>query len=327
MTSRRASKPSLLPSGWCSYTVVTWLLSPVSNFVSLHASVIVAGAFAALTIAAAGFAAWPAWSRRGAKPLAHAFLAGAIALFVIGIGGGTYLLLGRPELAERTISAPDASDVPALVAELARRMRDRPGDVAGWTLLGRGYLTLSDASQAAIAFRHASDLAMPQQKPGLLSAYGEALVLSTGSVTPEAEAAFDEALAGNPKDDAARYYLGEAYADRHQSERALALWRSLLADAPPNAPWRAELINRIAMLQSMDASVPNIRVMVAGLAARLKSNPDDPDGWERLIRAYKVLGENIQARSALASAQAAMKGRPKALAALEAEAQSLGIEK
>jgi cytochrome c-type biogenesis protein CcmH len=305
-----------------------FVLSPPSpGFVSAHAALVVACIFAVLGIAGAGFAAWPAWRARKAAPLAHVLLAGAILLFVIGIAGGSYLLLGHPELAERSLAAPGSDGVPGLVAALARRMRDRPGDVTGWMLLGKGYLSLGDPNQAAIAFRNAADLAPPAQKPELLSAYGEALMLSTGSVTPEAETAFAAALAGNPKDRAARFYLGQAYADRRQPDRALALWRSLLADAPPNAPWRAELINRMAMLQSRTATAPDIGAMVDGLAARLKTNPGDLDGWERLVRAYSVLGRKDEARAALASADVAMKGQPDALAALDAEAQSLKIDR
>jgi cytochrome c-type biogenesis protein CcmH len=288
---------------------------------------VVACIFAVLAIAAACFAAWPAFRERKAAPLAHVLLAGAIVVFVIGVAGGSYLLLGRLDLAVRTIAAPGADGVPGLIAALSRRMRDRPGDITGWTLLGRGYLSLGDPSQAAVAFRNAADLATRTQKPELLSAYGEALTVSAGSVTPEAEAAFAAALAGNPKDQAARFYLGQAYADRHQPERALALWRSLLADSPVNAPWRPALIGRMVMLQSQTTGAPDISAMLAGLAARLKTNPDDSDGWERLIRAYAVLGQKDRAQSALASARNAMTGRPKALADLDAEAQSLKLGK
>jgi cytochrome c-type biogenesis protein CcmH len=287
----------------------------------------VAGIFAALGIGAALFVAWPALRSGGGGTLGRFLLAGAIASFVIGIGVGGYLLLGHPELAERTLAAPSADDVPALVAALVRRMRQRPNDLTGWTLLGRGYLTLGDPGQAAIAFRHAAEIAPPAVKPGLLSAYGEALTLGAGNVTPEAEAAFEAALAGNPADQAARFYLGQAYADRHQTAKALALWQGLLAGAPPNAPWRAALISRMAMLQSQTGNAPDVSAMVAELATRLKANPDDPDGWERLIRAYSVLNRKQEARSALASAQSAMKDNAKALAALKAEAGSLGLEK
>jgi cytochrome c-type biogenesis protein CcmH len=297
------------------------------NFFSEHALLVVACIFAGLASAAAWFAAWPALQARKTAPLAHILLAGSIALFVLGIGGGSYLLLGQPELAQRTFAPPDARDVPGLIAALSRRMRERPGDLVGWTLLGRGYLSLNDPAQAAIAFRHASEIAPPAAKPELLSAYGEALTLSEGTVTPEAEAAFAAALAGNPKDRAARFYLGQAYADRHQPERALALWQSLLADSPADAPWRADLIGRMDRLRGQSGTAPDVGAMVAGLAVRLKTNPDDLAGWERLVRSYMVLGEKKRALSALASAKAAMTRQPKALAILDTEAQSLGIGK
>jgi cytochrome c-type biogenesis protein CcmH len=42
-----------------------------------------------------------------------------------------------------------------------------------------------------------------------------------------------------------------------------------------------------------------IRGMVDKLAAKLDANPDDPDGWRKLARAYQVLGENDKAKNAL----------------------------
>lgn len=297
------------------------------NFVSAHAASVVTFLFAVLALVAAGFAAWPVLRAREKAASARALLGGAIVLLVIGIAGGSYLMLGHPELAGRSFAAPAADDVPGLIAALSRRMRERPNDLTGWTLLGRGYLSLNDPSQAAIAFRHASLLALPSQKPELLSAYGEALTLADGSVTPEAEAAFTAALAGNPKEQAARFYLGQAYANRRQPERALALWQSLLAETPPNAPWRAELLGRMARLQAQGGAAPDIGAMVAGLAARLKTNPNDLDGWERLVRSYVVLGQKDRALAALADAKSAMKDQRGALKSLDAEARSLGIAK
>lgn len=41
-----------------------------------------------------------------------------------------------------------------------------------------------------------------------------------------------------------------------------------------------------------------IRSMVARLAEKLEENPNDPEGWQRLIRAYEVLGETDKAAEA-----------------------------
>ncbi|HWY15408.1 MAG TPA: hypothetical protein VNX86_09770 [Rhizomicrobium sp.] len=281
--------------------------------------------FVAIMLAAVGFVVWPVWRAPDARTLPRVLLAGAFATLVIGIGGGLYLYLGSPGLAVRAVVPPDRKDVPGLIAALSQRMRERPRDLTGWTLLGRGYLSLNDPEQAAVAFRTASELAPPQAKPQLLSAYGEALTLAAGTVTPEAEAAFRAALAGQPKDSAARFYLGEAYAARRDATHALALWQGLLADSPANAPWRAELIDRMAALRATMGGAPDIGQMVEGLAARLRAAPGDFSGWQRLVRAYAVLGQQARARSALAAARAAMKGRPNDLAALDVEARSLKL--
>lgn len=305
---------------------MTQFLSFATGFVSLHATAFAAAVLGGLAILAALFVAWPALRAPGGN-LARAVLACALALFVSGIGGGVYLMVGTPDLARRSFAPLDANDVPGLIAALAKRLRDNPGDATGWTLLGRGYLTLNDPTQAAIAFRHASELASPAQAPELLSAYGEAVTLAAGSVTPEAEQAFRAVLARRPKDFAARFYLGQAYAERHDTATALSLWQSLLADSPAGAPWRSELIDRMASLTARQGTPPNIGEMVARLAARLKSDPEDLSGWQRLLRAYAVLGQTANARDTLAQAQSAMRGKPDALAALDAEAHTLKLER
>lgn len=63
-----------------------------------------------------------------------------------------------------------------------------------------------------------------------------------------------------------------------------------------------------------------IRSMVEGLAARLKANPDDPDGWLRLARAYGVLGEKQKQRDAYAKLAEI---RPKDPGALQQAARAI----
>jgi cytochrome c-type biogenesis protein CcmH len=60
-----------------------------------------------------------------------------------------------------------------------------------------------------------------------------------------------------------------------------------------------------------------IRGMVAGLADRLKTRPDDPEGWVRLVRAYAVLGETAQRDAALKTARTRYAGRPEVLSQLD----------
>jgi cytochrome c-type biogenesis protein CcmH len=68
-----------------------------------------------------------------------------------------------------------------------------------------------------------------------------------------------------------------------------------------------------------------IRGMVDRLASRLHENGSDLDGWLRLLRAYKVLGENAKAKQAIAEARAALANEPDKLRNLDAAIKDLDI--
>src|SRR6185436_7916158 len=113
---------------------------------------------------------------------------------------------------------------------------------------------------------------------------------------------------------AARFFYGLALKQEGKTGEALALWKGLLADAPSDAPWRGGLEREIAALTGVNAPALTqqqmaageqmksadrdrmIRSMVDGLELRLRTNGDDIEGWQRLIRARIVLGEMEKAR-------------------------------
>jgi cytochrome c-type biogenesis protein CcmH len=284
-------------------------------------------AYAVLVLIALGacaFAVWPILRREQGN--ARLLLAGAAALLVLGIGGGLYVIFGHPALAVRSVEGAASDDPYAKIAHWAEEARAHPEDPHLWVQLGAGYIAARDPGDAAKAFAKAIGAAeaQGQQFSFLYSAYGEALTLSTmGAVPPEAEKAFAHALTLDPKDAAARYYLGLAAVARGRPEAALVLWQGLLADVPAASPLHAELVDRIAVLRGRMGNAPDIGAMVAKLAARLKDHPDDPEGWQRLIRAYAVLGDKDKARAALGDARKTARGE--SLAALDAEAKELGL--
>ena len=56
------------------------------------------------------------------------------------------------------------------------------------------------------------------------------------------------ALAEAPQEPKLRFLLGVVEAEAGQPERARATWRALLADSPPDAPWRALVERRLGAL-------------------------------------------------------------------------------
>ena len=154
---------------------------------------------------------------------------------------------------------------------------------------------------------------------------------------------------GNPQ---ARYYLALARTQSGDTAGALRDWRALLADTPPDAPWRETLERQIATAEGRPApstSPPTesprgptaadvdaagamsagdrsamIESMVAQLATRLKDNPNDLAGWRRLARAYTVLGRKDDARRANERVVALSPADPDALWALGLDAKERG---
>lgn len=239
---------------------------------------------------------------------------------------GLYLALGAPNLpgqplAARLATPAAATDIEGLLARVQRHLEVHPDDGRGWEVIAPVYARLGRTEEAAGAYRNAIRLLGPSaaRQGGL----GAALVAAQGGiVTADARGAFDAALAADPKAVEPRYFLGLAAEQDGRRDEAAATWRGLLADAPADAPWRKPVQEGLARLESKTAGPSAEQVaaagamatddrsamiegMVAGLAERLQSHPDDADGWMKLIRSYTVLGRNEDAAGA---AEAALRG-------------------
>jgi cytochrome c-type biogenesis protein CcmH len=217
-------------------------------------------------------------------------------------------------------------------------------------------------TRAAGAYRRAAQL-QPDNAENW-SSLGEALQVATTQVSPEAERAFARALAINPADPRARYFAAVQKDMRGRHREAIDDWLALLADTPAGAPWEADLrriITQTAERQRIDVAgrmpaarpapaqatdaIPGptpeqmaaasamrpgeqdaaVRSMVERLAARLRQDPRDADGWIRLMRSRMVLNDPPAARQALASGLAAFQGDATTRARLRGAARELGV--
>ena len=283
-----------------------------------------------VTLAALGFAAWPLVRRKYRRPgKAGWLLLGAVVLFVLGVGGGSYLMLGRPHLAERSAMGLKTDEVNGLVPFLIERVRKYPNDARAWRYLGQLYSGARAPGEAPAAYSKA--LAIEGSGDAELdAAFGEALAMQNGGNVPDqAMSAFEAAIAADPKNMAARFYLGLGKSQRNDQAGAIAIWRQLLSETPNDTPLHQLLIDRIAMATAAASAAgpgggpPDPRKMVAMLAARLKDDPKDGPGWIRLVRAYHVLGEDDKARAALADARKAFAGDKTMLAAFDTAEKDL----
>jgi cytochrome c-type biogenesis protein CcmH len=184
---------------------------------------------------------------------------------------------------------------------------------------------------------------------------GEALAAAAnGVVTVEAKAAFERALALDPNDLKSTYYTGIAAEQDGDKAKAAGIWTGMLKDAPPDAAWAPmvrEALMRVGgtppaavappIAGSAEPSAADvaaaggmsekdrgdmIRGMVARLADKLKQDGNDLEGWQRLLRAYMVLGERDKAAAAATNAKRALASDPDKLRQIGELIKSMGLE-
>ncbi|MFC3101666.1 tetratricopeptide repeat protein [Altererythrobacter lauratis] len=285
----------------------------------------------------------------------------------------TALLAGAVSwrLIEQTNSAPppaagQPADQPQSLDELRRQAQTSANDPVAWQRLAFASFNQNLFAEAAAAYEKA--VALEPESAVLWSALGEARVMAStrDPMPPAALEAFRRAVAIDPGDARARYFLATAKDLAGDNTGAIADWLALLADTPPGAPWETDLvrtINQVAQRDGIDlgnrveralaargslplpvspAGIPGptqeqlaaasaippseqqdmAEGMVARLAARLEREPANVDGWIMLMRSYRTLGRDAEARQAYERAVAA---NPAAASQLREAASALGV--
>jgi cytochrome c-type biogenesis protein CcmH len=235
---------------------------------------------------------------------------------------GLYLVVGAPDLPDDTLP-PEAARAIAAAERLETRLMIEP-DAQGWLLVGETMKRLGRYDRAESAFAEAAKL-LPDDISVALAA-AEARVLAADGRVDEVSAAM---LLRAPDHPTSRYWLAERKLQQGDRDGGLAALEALLA-SDPNAPWAPMVQSRLAALRGpSEADVAAatgmtaeqqqafIESMVARLASRLETTPDDVEGWRRLGRAYRTLGRTEAARAAFSRLAALRPDDAEARAALQ----------
>ena len=111
------------------------------------------------------------------------------------------------------------------------------------------YMRLERYEDAARAYSEA--LRLLGEDAARRAAYGEALVAAAGGVvTDKAREAFEKALAEEPGQPQARFYLALAAEQDGKTDEAIRAYEALVADAPPDAPGLDAVKARLASLKA-----------------------------------------------------------------------------
>jgi cytochrome c-type biogenesis protein CcmH len=254
--------------------------------------------------------------------------------------------------------APEQPEREELVAQLRTIMEQRPDDPQGMALLASNEAALGNFRAARIAQERLIEILGEEATGAQYIDLAEMMILGAGGyVSPEAEAALLRGLELEPRNGTARYYAGLMYAQQGRPDRAFPIWRNLLAESTPDAPWLEPIrlqIEEVAALagervrladlqqpaalpargpsaEDMEAAAqlpPEDRAamiegMVGGLAGRLATEGGPPEDWARLITAFGILGREEQAQAVYEEALGVFAENPAALAQIEAAGESL----
>lgn len=263
---------------------------------------------------------------------------------------GLYVALGSPNLpgepAFARVNTPNGQELIAkLVRQVETHLEQNPNDGAGWEVLAPVYMQLNRFDDAVEARKKA--LKLNGENATREADLGEAeTAAANGLVTAEAKVAFERAIARDPHEAKARYFLGLAAEQDGKIEEAAALWKALLADAPAGAPWVGFVREALARATGAPAAAPGpnandvatasdmsdeqrrdmIRGMVTRLADRLHGDGADVEGWLRLVRAYVVLGDRDKAKDAAADARRALGDHPDDVKRIDDLIKGLGLD-
>jgi len=268
--------------------------------------------------------------RRGALIVAGLAPVAALALYLtVGAPGARDLPFHKR--VEAWKSADLATLTPQEMAALLTQATKEKPDPDGYRYLAIAEDQSGNPAGASRALRKAITLA--PQRADLWEMLGLSIVAESQGVESDgAQSAFRQALARDPNSVLSRFHLARARSQAGDQAGAVADLKSLLASLKADDPRRGDLQQAIQEAQAgpatasgaADAAGPGgmIRGMVARLAARLKDNPDDPEGWVRLVRSYAVLGDAQARDSALTEARARYRGREDILTKLDAAART-----
>ncbi len=263
---------------------------------------------------------------------------------------GSPLVADQPILARLAVPANNAS-VEILVAQAEKHLAEHPEDGRGWAVIAPIYLKFGRYDRALEAYEKLTTLLGP--KAQFEVGIGEALAgLNQGKIGTDANAAFERAVKLDQNDPQPKIFLATGLAQQGKYPEAKSAFEAILANSPADAPWRPIVTGSLSELAKVMArpvngglkgptqedvnnaagmSGPDRMAMIEGMVAKLDAdlaiNPDNSEGWKRLIKSYTVLGKPDKAAESLAKAQVAMKDNAAALSELQQMATELGLTK
>jgi cytochrome c-type biogenesis protein CcmH len=210
----------------------------------------------------------------------------ALAVLVPALSFAVYLATGSPHATDpkNLVARPEVPQadpqIVAMVESLAMKVRERPDDVQGWSLLARSMAALARYDEAAKAYEHVARLS--PRDPQVLADYADALGMAQGRrLSGKPYELVKAALAVDPKHRKSLALAGTAAMEAKDFAAAQKYWMTLASNLPPGSEDEAQVraileevrmrasaagqaLPPVALAEAPSAAVPAAGKTVAG---------------------------------------------------------------
>jgi cytochrome c-type biogenesis protein CcmH len=176
------------------------------------------------------------------------------AVFVLAFGVAGYAWLGnRAGWGVAPGSAPSADageggaphstqaeQIEAMIARLAARLKDKPDDADGWTMLARSYTAQGKYADALPAFKRAMEL-RPSDAQAIADYADGLAVTNNRSLEGEPAVLIDKAVKLDPKNVKALSLAGTVAFTKNDFKGAVGYWEKAIAASEPNSDFTRQL--------------------------------------------------------------------------------------
>ncbi len=236
-------------------------------------------------------------------------LLAGLGVFALVFAAAGYAWLGNPAAlavapgVQATAKAVEAggdisrAQFEAMADRLAERLKAKPDDPEGWSMLGRSYSVLEMFPQAVTAFQRVIAL-RPQDAQGYVD-YADALGMTQGrKLAGEPEKLIARALQLDPDNVKALSLSGTLALDRGDAAGAAQLWAHALRKSEPGSE----------MAQRLQGAIDDARQRAGLPAASAPALAQAPASASAVAAAPPAGGGSVQVRISLAPALAAKAG-------------------
>lgn len=175
------------------------------------------------------------------------------AALLVGLAG--FALQASPDQAGAPKASAERAQVSGEALVDARRQLASGGAVASnqWMVFADAFARRGQFGDAATVVLGAIEKD-PNNAEAWLALGNNLVAHAEGNLTPAARYAFEQAARADPRHPGPPFFLGLALAQSGNLAEGRAMWADLLARTPPDAPWRADLVERLARLDAFIAA-------------------------------------------------------------------------